>query len=155
MIIQLNQTEVEVKTKSATLQFEKKLVNSIALNGPGEYEVADMSIEVFSNGVIAMTTEGLLVCFIVQPISHKETEVLNALQEVDVAIVKFSEGRLSAADGQKLLQLIEPKITIPVNHGSEQQFCKLIGGCPEPTKQLKITKTQLQTDDQTRVVLLS
>lgn len=154
MIIQLSNGEVEIKSKIASCFCDRRLINQINISQPGEYEVADISAESY-DGLLKVMAEGITVCYVSQAIDAKKNDLSDGLKEATILIMKLSNHSLSVSGAQALVRDIEPAVIIPVDQTLRDEFCHTIGGCGASVKSYKITKNQLSTDDQPKIVILS
>lgn len=102
---------------------------SFVVNGPGEYEVRDVSIKGFlsettyggksMNTVYQVNLEGMNLCFLGALSSPAlSSDALEALEDVDILFVPIGgEGVLDASAGYKLAVSLEPKVIIPMHYG--------------------------------------
>lgn len=103
---------------------------SFIINGPGEYEVKDISIKGFLSGseyggshkintVYQITLDNINMCFLGALRDEKlSNETLEALNDIDVLFVPIGgEGTLSPAVAYKLAVSLEPGIIIPMHYG--------------------------------------
>jgi len=95
------------------------------INGPGEYEVKDMSIAGFGtksvygdveriNTVYSVHFDGISVLYLGAIGDTKLPTELLEMDAPDVLIVPVGEGTLSPADAEKLAVKLEAKIVIPI-----------------------------------------
>lgn len=103
--------------------------DSFIINGPGEYEVKDISIQGFPsesqyggekriNTVYQISFEGMNLCFLGalgNPVLTPET--LEALEDIDILFTPIGgEGVLDPAAAYKLAVSLEPKLIIPMHY---------------------------------------
>lgn len=146
---------------------------SFIIDGPGEYEVKDVTVKGFLsesevvgggkvNTVYQITFEGMNLCFLgalSNPIL--KTEVLESLEDIDILFVPIGgEGVLDAASAYKLAVSLEPRIIIPMHYGQVgdknalKQFLKEGGEeSVTPLEKLVIKKKDLEGKEGDIVVL--
>lgn len=103
--------------------------DSFIINGPGEYEVKDISIQGFPsesqyggekriNTVYQISFEGMNLCFLgalSNPVLPAET--LEALEDIDILFIPIgADGVLDPAAAYKLAVSLEPKLIIPMHY---------------------------------------
>lgn len=142
---------------------------SFVIDGPGEYEVKDVTIKGFLsesnyggqkriNTIYRITFEGMNLCFL-GALSNTELppKTLEALEDIDILITPVGgDGVLDAASANKLAVALEPSIIIPMhyNAGSLRQFLKEGGEEKvEPVEKLVLKKKDLEGKEGEIVVL--
>ncbi len=120
----------DLNGKDTTSRGDKE---SFVINGPGEYEVKDVSIKGFLsssnyglkagdkliNTVYQITFENINMCFLGALSDEKlSTETIEGLNDVDILFVPIGgEGVLGPAAAYKLAVSLEPSIIIPMHYG--------------------------------------
>ena len=99
---------------------------TFVINGPGEYEVKDVTVKGFLtdsglphsslNTVYQITFEGMDICFLgTLGNPAMKPEVIEALEDIDILFVPIGGGGvLDPASAYKLSVSLEPKIIIPM-----------------------------------------
>ncbi|MBN1399455.1 MAG: MBL fold metallo-hydrolase [Anaerolineae bacterium] len=147
------------------------------ISGPGEYEVGGIFVlgvatyhdakegkELGKNTAYLIEIDDLTVCHLGDLGHLPSQEQLEQLNDVDVLLVPVG-GRtaLTGAKAAEVVNLIEPRIVIPMHYrirgsnakldGPQRFFKELAVDAPEPMDMLKFDMSELP--DTTRVVLLS
>lgn len=155
-IIYLGEGNFELKTKSATILTGKEIkINDFVLPGDGEYEVADIQVEMIDN-ITAFHNEELNIIYLDKRkkiLSDKEIERVNG---ADILFVGVGGGEVFDPKGAvEAINQIEPKIIIPMYYQDISEFLKVIGGPHEESELFKITKSQVNVDEQKKVMILT
>ncbi len=135
----------------------------VVVDSPGEYEVADVMLtgirsyrdgvkgeERGKNTIFLMETEGITLCHL-GDLGHVPTAAqVEALGRVDVLLVPVcTPGGLTAAKAAELVNLIGPKIAVPMTVGpngeeSVATFLKEMGAAElQPQPRLTLSRTGL------------
>lgn len=128
------------------------------VSGPGEYEIAGVSIFGISSGentIYIINMDGLRLVHL-GDLGHKLSEdQLEEINGCDVLFVPVGGG--STIDSQKAVEVVaqvEPRIIIPFDLAPVEDFLKLIGS--EETKPLpKLIITKEKLPDERQVVVLN
>lgn len=144
MIISTNKSGlVELKTKKASVLFNGQIsINNVDLEGAGEYEIGEISVQGIEDYLYILNSEDLTIGVIDYKckISKEQTE---ALSDADVLIVRIN-GEVKEAVEQ--VNQIEPKVAIYL--GDEKSKIKLqeTGIDFDSTDQIKLTKSDLELE---------
>ncbi len=144
------------------------------ISGPGQYEVRGYNITGIGtalrdeegsrriNTVYVIRAEGMTVCHLGRLNSKLTARQLGSLGEIDVLISPSGgEGALGPRDIAELVNVLSPRIVIPIRYGVEA----LDGAGPAsallsemnvqaPDAQIRLNVTQTNLPRETRVVLL-
>jgi len=136
--------ELEVKTKKGLITIGDKVsINGVNLEGPGEYEIAGISVEGVNDNIYILNIEDIpsgLVDFKAK-ISKEKIEKLS---DVNFLIAKLN-GDISTVLDQ--VNQIEPKVVVYTGSTGALQEIKSGGVSLSETEELKITKSDI-TDEQ-------
>lgn len=113
--------------------------DSFIIDGPGEYEVKDVTIKGFLskssyggkelfNTIYRISFEGMNLCFLgALGNAELDSKVIEALEDIDILITPIGgDGVLEAAAAYKLAVSLEPSIIIPMHYDDKslKQFVK-------------------------------
>lgn len=148
--------EFKVKTKETVIHTnDQTKINSLELSGPGEYEVAGIMVDGIADEIYIFYIEQMTVVHLgklKRVLTNEEIEKLNG---VDVLFLPVEgQGVLTASQAVDLTNQIDPKIVIPMYYDSLDEFLKLEGASPTPVDSFKITKSNLPTEEERKVVVL-
>ena len=143
------------------------------INGPGQYEVRGYNITGIGtalrdeegsrriNTVYVIRAEGLAVCHLGHLNSKLTASQLDSLGAVDVLITPSGgEGTLGPREIAELINVLSPRIVIPVQYGADDQdgagpaaalLSEMNMQAPDAQNRLNVTETNLPKE--TRVVL--
>jgi hypothetical protein len=144
MIITVNKSGLaELKTKKASILFNGQIsINDVSLEGAGEYEIGEVSVQGIEDYLYILNSEDLTIGVLDYKckISKEQTE---ALSDADVLIVRIN-GEVKEAVEQ--VNQIGPKTAIYL--GSEGSMAKLqaAGIDFDSTDQIKLTKNDLELE---------
>jgi len=103
------------------------------LDWPGEFEIANVSIEAFSpNGepfnIFIFAIDGLKICHL-SYLSHElSDETLDRIGEVDILMVPVGGSEvLDGKTAQKVVEAIEPRVVIPMLYAATETKLKIKG----------------------------
>jgi L-ascorbate metabolism protein UlaG (beta-lactamase superfamily) len=146
------------------------------IQGPGEYEVSHFYITGTGtaaseeeglgaqvNTVYTIRVEGLVVSHLGALNKKPPAAQMEALRQTEILIAPISgEGSLSKSDLQEMVSAIQPRILIPVQHGSggpeglsEPQGLLTDMGLteiPDPAPRLNVTETNLPAEMQVQML---
>lgn len=144
MQIQKSKTDgIEIKTKKAVIYLDGAVkINDVELEGTGEYEVAEVSVEGIDDNTYIFQTEELTVGAINFTCKISK-EVIEKLSNTKIVIVKLN-GNISEAVEQ--VGQIEPDVAIYLGTDEAQNKLHKSGVTVEETESLKITKADLEGD---------
>lgn len=144
---------------------------SFVINGPGEYEVKDVSIKGFLsetayegkhiNTVYQVNLEGMKLAFL-GALSNPElsSDALEAMEEVDILFTPIGgEGVMDASASYKLAVSLQPKVIIPMHYGEVgdnkalETFVKEGGVKPEAQDKLVVKKKDLEGKEGEIIIL--
>ena len=143
------------------------------INGPGQYEVRGYNITGIGtalrdepdsrriNTVYVIRAEGLSVCHLGHLSSKLTARQLDSLGAIDVLIAPSGgEGTLGPKEVAELINVLSPRIVIPVQYGSDDEdgagpvaalLSEMNMQAPDAQNRLNVTQTNLPRE--TRVVL--
>lgn len=142
---------------------------SFIIEGPGEYEVKDVTINGFLskssyggkelfNTIYRISFEGMNLCFLgALGYAELDPKVVEALEDIDILITPIGgEGVLDPASAYKLAVALEPSIIIPMHYDDKslKLFIKEGGEDKiEPVDKLVLKKKDLEGKEGDIVVL--
>lgn len=143
--------------------------DSFIIDGPGEYEVKDVTIKGFLsktnyggkerfNTIYRISFEGMNLCFLgALGNTELDPKVIEQLEDIDILITPIGgEGVLDPAAAYKLAVSLEPSLIIPMHYDDKslKQFTKE-GGAEkiEPQEKLVLKKKDLEGKEGEVVVL--
>lgn len=100
---------------------------SFIIDGPGEYEIKDVFIKGFLsegpdkkiNTIYLISFEGMNFCFLGMLANPAlSTEILEAIEDVDILFTPISNDTLDPASAYKLAVSLEPSVIIPMYYPS-------------------------------------
>lgn len=163
-----NKATISIYTQK---RFEDGKASGFVINGPGEYEVAEVSVMGFgcrahtdhenekTATVYRVIMRGISVGVLGHITPNLTDEHLERLGTIDVLLVPVGNAgyTLDAKSAAKLVKAIDPKIVIPthydekgikfeVNQASVDDFFKEMGVTPEKVDSLKLKLGQLPVD---------
>lgn len=141
MQVKKNQkNQLEIKTKKGTITIgDQVYINDVDLEGPGEYEIAGISVEGVDDSIYLLNIEDIpsgLVDFKTK-ISKEKIEKLS---DVDFLIAKVN-GETEAVIDQ--VNQIEPKTVVYTGSEGALQKIKSSGVSLNETEELKLTKSDI------------
>ena len=146
------------------------------IQGPGEYEISHVYVTGTGtagaeeqgpgsplNTVYTIRVEGLVVSHLGALNKKPPAAQMDALRQTQILITPISgEGSLNKTDLQEMISTIQPRILIPVQHGSggpeglqePQPILADIGitEVPEPTPRLNVNQTNLPAELQVHML---
>jgi len=132
--------QLEIKTKKGTITIgDQVYINDVDLEGPGEYEIAGISVEGVDDSIYLLNIEDIpsgLVDFKTK-ISKEKIEKLS---DVDFLIAKVN-GETEAVIDQ--VNQIEPKTVVYTGSEGALQKIKSSGVSLNETEELKLTKSDI------------
>lgn len=148
---------VELKTKNATITLGSGVqINEVALNGPGEYDVAGVAVVGYSgeeHPFYSIEIEEMTVCFFPNKPQKLSDNSKESLGNVDIAVVPVNGGS-TVADTMALINSLEPNIVIPIGENTSiDEFSKQAGSAVENLDSLKIQKSMFLPDERRIIVL--
>ena len=153
MQIQKNQSgEIEIKTKAAVIVFDhKNKVNELELEGAGEYEVGGVSITGIDDDTYIFQIEEVTLGFISFK-SKIAKEDIEKLSNAEVLVVRLDG---SIRDAVEQVGQIEPKIVVYAGGAHARDELKKNGVSFKEEEQLKISKTEVETEEAAYFVEIS
>ncbi len=141
MQVKKNQkNQLEIKTKKGTITIgDQVYINDVDLEGPGEYEIAGISVEGVDDSIYLLNIDDIpsgLVDFKTK-ISKEKIEKLS---DVDFLIAKVN-GETEAVIDQ--VNQIEPKTVVYTGSEGALQKIKSSGVSLNETEELKLTKSDI------------
>jgi L-ascorbate metabolism protein UlaG (beta-lactamase superfamily) len=137
---------------SEILTGRETTVNGIALSGPGEYEIGDVGVRGFP-GAYLFSFEGMTLLYVDNPDGLREETISKIEEDIDVVFLPVDREPERLQRAVKMMNDIDPKLTIPTITEVDHPFCKEIGGCPQPVDELKVTAKDLVEGERKVVVL--
>jgi len=150
----------ELKSKETTLTLDGGITaTDKKLDSPGEYEIGGIFIEGIAAGeqtIFTLEVEDLNLCFLGQLKNSLGEDTLEQIEDVDILFLPTgAEGTVNLKQAAEILQKIDPKMVIPIFVESEAELLKQEGAAnPRREKVLKITQSQLATDEERQLVIL-
>jgi hypothetical protein len=147
-----NQTFL-IHTKATDLEMGKNpKIGTLILNGPGEYEVADVQVRGYQDAYLFLADD-VTVLYIYNTSGLTEETVKAIEGDVDILLLTVDSDPQHMKGAMKAMNDLDPKVTIPTIDSQTHPFCKEIGGCPSPIDEFKVNTKDL-TEGERRVVLL-
>ncbi len=144
MIISVNKSGfAELKTKKASILFNGKVsINDITLEGAGEYEIGEVSVQGIEDYLYIMNSEDLTIGVLDYKckISKEQTE---ALSDADILIVRIN-GEVKEAVEQ--VNQIGPKTAIYLGDEGSKVKLQETGIDFDSIDQIKLTKNDLELE---------
>ena len=138
--------QLEVKTKNALIIFDGKItINTVELEGSGDYEVADVIVEGVDDYIYIFKLEDMVVGS-VNFRGEISKENVNKLSSADLLIVSLN-GHASKAIDQ--INNIETNATIYIGASESRDILKKNGITAEEIENLKFTKADFTGDQKT------
>lgn len=145
---------LQIRSKNTNISLNKDVVvGDFTLCGPGEYEIAGIEVEGVGSLYILEFEEMRLAYLdkINRPLTDEEQ---TAASEVDILFLPVgSPDVLSVKDALQIINLIDPRIIIPIHYDSLDEFTKQEAITPEYIDSLKITAQTLPEDERKVIVL--
>lgn len=144
--------QIELKTKKATTVFTDKLtINGIELEGAGEYEIGEVSVEGIEDNLYIFNVEDLAIGLLdfKEKISKEQAETLS---NADVLIVRVNGNFKEAAEQ---VNQIEPKMSIYLGSADSLSQMEKDGFTPEKTEQIKFTKNDVEIEGKSYFIELT
>lgn len=135
------QNYLEIKTKSALIVIDGKItINDVSLEGTGEYEIGEVSIEGVDDNVYVC--QGDDINFAIVNFKEKiDKETIEKLSSVSLLFARVDEN-VDAAIEQ--VSQIEPNVAVYIGSTNSQNKIKSAGVDLEPKESLKLTKKDLE-----------
>lgn len=148
--------DFSIKTKTLTAKIGEKIkLGDMEIDGPGEYEVGGVQIEVI-DGIIETYAEGFCIGHIQKAKVLSDTELEN-LNGIDVLLIGVGGGDYTETKtALQVIAQIDPSIVVPMYEVSEkglEEFTKEEGVTTEGKDELKISKADLPVEGRQVVVL--
>lgn len=144
-----NQFVIE-SLESKILAGQKCQVNSLELQGPGEYEIANVITVGLAANSYLFQTEGINLVFLGQD-SHLGSDDLEKIDGVDVLILGVSDPK----GATEIIEEVDPKVVIPYAAADLGQFLKAVGVKGETLPSYKLTKKSLPTEEERKIIILN
>ena len=146
--------QYQIKTKAAQISLDDKIqINDVVLDGPGEYEVADVQAQGEKVGTFIFQSEDIKIGYLNHINKPLTDEELEKVDDVDVLLVPVGEGNLSFSEATKIVNQIEPKIVIPIFCSDPEAFVKQAGWPSQIVEVLKISSSTLPSGETKAVVV--
>lgn len=139
------------------------------IDGPGEYEVKDISIKGFPsesmlggkkriNTIYMVGLDSINLCFL-GALSNPElsSDTTEDLEDIDILFVPVGEGTLDAAAANKLAVSLEPAIIIPMHYTQEslKKFLKESGADESQTLEKLVVKKKDLDGKEGEIIILN
>ncbi len=132
--------ELEVKTKKGTITIDSKImINDVELEGAGEYEIADISVEGVDDSTYLLIIEEI-PSGIVDFKGEISKECIEKLSNIDLLIARLNGDAEKALDQ---VNQIEPNLVIYTGAKEVLQKLKAGGVSLSETDELKLTKSDI------------
>ena len=132
--------------------------NPFVISGPGEYEIRDIIIKGFPgqsnynklakiNTIYTLAMDSMKLCFLgFESSKNLSNEAKAGLNEIDILLVGFGQGNLSASEAYKLAVSLEPGIIIPIfqNDSDLKSFLKEGGSSAGAEEKLTLKRKDLE-----------
>ena len=147
MLIQKTKDQqLEVKTKNASIIFDGKItINTVELEGSGDYEVADVIVEGVDDFIYIFKLEDMVVGS-VNFRGEISKENVNKLSAADLLVISL-DGNVSKAIDQ--INNIETNATIYTGSAASRETLKKNGISAEEIESLKFSKADFTGDQKT------
>lgn len=149
-----NQNHWEIKTKTTKIIFNGNLsIRDFVIPGPGEYEIEEVEVEAF-DGIYLLYLEKISIVIIAKDKKIFDEKELKTISESDVLFISIEgENTLNTKEALKLISNVEPKIIIPTYYTNLNELVKTEGIKIINTKEYKIDKSVLETEERQFVIL--
>ena len=136
---------LEIKTKSATILIDHKvLVNDVSLEGTGEYEIGEISIEGLDDNIYIC--QGDDINFAIVNFKEKiSKELIEKLSSVSLLFARV-DGNVDSAIEQ--VSQIEPNVSVYLGNDESLTKLKASSIALTETEILKLTKKDLETAEE-------
>lgn len=131
---------LEIKTKSAVILIDHKtLINNVSLEGAGEYEIGEVSVEGVNDNIYICQADEISFAIVnfQEKVSKENLEKLSSV----LLLVARVDGNVESAAEQ--VGQIEPNITIYTGSELSKAKLKSSGISVEETENLKLSKKDL------------
>lgn len=151
-----------IKSKQATVYLGPEVkVGERVLPGRGEYEVSGVEAEGLVDGIFLIRTEEVYLLYLGQLNRALTDDELEAVNMADVLFVPVGGNQtdvddltvLSPDQAVKVINQVDPRITIPMYFTSIEPFRAAEGKPLEMQSELKLTKPSLPVEERQTVVL--
>jgi len=140
----------KIKCKEGIIETGEHIkINNFEITGPGEYEVAGLSVEMLPGIGMIYAEDMNIVYFAKDTLTESELE---KVENTDILMIPVDE-KMTAKSALEIANKIEPKIIIPMYYKSIDEFTKLEGISPEKLPELKVSKNILPEEERKVVVL--
>lgn len=151
-----------IKSKQATIQLGPEVkIGERVLPGRGEYEVSGVEAEGLADGIFLLRTEEVYLLYLGQinrPLTDDELVEVNM---ADILFVPVGGNQTDVDDltvltpeqAVKVINQVDPRITIPMYYTSIEPFRAAEGKPLEMEKELKVTRSTLPTEERQTYVL--
>ncbi len=151
-----------IRSKDATIKLGPEFtIGERTLPGAGEYDINGVEIEGLEGGIFLVRTEDVFLLYLDRLDRSLTDNELEAVELADVLFVPVGGKDTDVPDqtvlnpeaAVKAINLIDPRIVIPMYYTSLEPFRKAEGKPLEMVKELKITKATLPQEDRLVYVL--
>ncbi|TSC92807.1 MAG: Zn-dependent hydrolase of the beta-lactamase fold-like protein [Candidatus Berkelbacteria bacterium Licking1014_7] len=149
----MSEDRFRIKDKKATVVTGEKIkINDIYLEGPGEFEVANVECYGVAKNLYALELEDLKIAFIGKVKKEPSEKELEKLGEIDILIIWVGgQNGFGIDKAKKIMSELEPKIIIPWDGQGLGKFCAE-NKCEPAIDLLKIRKSDLA--EETKIIVL-
>lgn len=142
-----------IKTKGKTVRIGEQIVlGDLKITTPGEYEAGGVQVEII-DGIIEVLSERITVCWMKKAkiLSDQELERINGINILLIGVGggEFTETKTAI----EVINQIEPAIVIPMYSQNLDSFLKEEGISPTSQDQLKVTFSDLSSEERKVVIL--
>lgn len=151
-----------IKSKDATIELgpEVKVANH-TLPGAGEYEISNVVIEGFEDGIFLLRTEDIFILYLDRLNRTLSDKELDDVSVADILIIPVGGNSTDVDDltvlspevSVKVINQVDPRIVIPSYFSSIEPFRAAEGKPLEMMKEFKVTKSTLPVEERQVVVL--
>jgi hypothetical protein len=154
IIKKIDQNHWEIKTKLTKITLnDGAIVGDFKIPGTGEYDVADVAVEVI-DGIISFFTEDIETVFIRQDKKNFSDEEIKKLSKCNILFLPVAGAKtMDVKTALNLVSEIDPEIVIPVYYEDLSKFSKSEGSTLKEIEELKITKNDL-TGEERQIIIL-
>ncbi|MFA6082584.1 MAG: MBL fold metallo-hydrolase [Patescibacteria group bacterium] len=160
MIITRNSEHaLEFKTKEAAIKVNTDVViNDVKIAGPGEYDVAKVSVIGFptkTQTVYLLAVDDVTVCYFSVKPEKLATDVIEKMGNVEMLVVTLCADT-TPEEVVNLINALEPNVVMPIgDKGAVEKLMQTSGADNTEIDSYKITKSTLPADDRQMIVLKS
>jgi len=132
---------LEIKTKSATTLIDHKiLINDVSLEGAGEYEIGEVTVEGVDDNIYVCLADEISFAIV----NFKEKISKEAIEKLSSVLLLIARVDGNVATAAEQVGQIEPNITIYLGSSESRTKLKAAGITLKETESLKLGKKDLE-----------